>query len=208
MEIIAHRGFWRKKTDQNTISAFKLALNNYYGIETDIRDQNGHLVVSHDIPKKKSTRLSELFRIYSLNSSDRTLALNIKADGLQKELLKLLKKYDIKNYFVFDMSIPESIKYSKTPLNIYMRLSEYEKNYKNFVFKGLWIDQFNSDWISPMQIKIYLKSKINICLVSSELHQRDQEQLWKMIFRNNIYKYKNFSLCTDFPSEARKFFDA
>ena len=208
MEIIAHRGFWRKKTDQNTVSAFKLALNNCFGIETDIRDQNGHLVVSHDIPKKKLIRLSELFSIYSLNSSNQTLALNIKADGLQKELLKLLRRYDIKNYFVFDMSIPESIKYSKTPLNIYMRLSEYEKNYKNFVFKGLWIDQFNSDWISPRQIKIYLKSKINICLVSSELHQRDQEQLWKMIIRNNIYKYKNFSLCTDFPSEARKFFDA
>ena len=53
MEIIAHRGFWRKKTDQNTIGAFKLALNNHFGIETDIRDQNGQLVISHDIPKKK-----------------------------------------------------------------------------------------------------------------------------------------------------------
>ena len=208
MEIIAHRGFWRKKTDQNTIGAFKLALNNHFGIETDIRDQNGQLVISHDIPKKKSIKLHELFKIYSLNSSYCTLALNIKADGLQKELLKLIKKYHIKNYFIFDMSIPESIKYSKTPLNNYMRLSEYEKDYKNFVFKGLWIDQFKSDWISPKQIKILLKSKIDICLVSSELHQRDQKQLWKMILRNNIYKYKNFSLCTDFPSEARKFFDA
>ena len=67
MEIIAHRGFWRKKTDQNTIGAFKLALNNHFGIETDIRDQNGQLVISHDIPKTKSIRLSELFKIYSLN---------------------------------------------------------------------------------------------------------------------------------------------
>ena len=49
------------------------------------------------------------------------------------------------------MSIPESIKYLSTNLKVYMRLSEYEKNYQKFSFNGLWIDQFKGDWINLMK---------------------------------------------------------
>ena len=41
------------------------------------------------------------------------LALNIKSDGISEILKKTLKKYSIKNYFVFDMSVPELIQYKK-----------------------------------------------------------------------------------------------
>ena len=57
------------------------------------------------------------------------------------------------------MSIPESIKYLSTNLRVYMRLSEYEKNYQKFSFNGLWIDQFKGDWIKPYEMKAYYERK-------------------------------------------------
>ena len=47
MKIIAHRGLWKKKSEQNTIKSINEALMNDYGIETDIRDYRNKIVVSH-----------------------------------------------------------------------------------------------------------------------------------------------------------------
>ena len=105
------------------------------------------------------------------------------------------------------MSIPETIKYSKTKLNIYVRLSEYENDYKNYVHQGLWVDQFDSDWITHSKLSKLLANNVNICLVSSELHKRDYKELWKMLLKNQIYKHHNFSLCTDFPEKTKFYFN-
>ena len=207
MKIIAHRGLWKKKSEQNTIKSINEALNNDYGIETDIRDYRKKIVVSHDMPSNKILYLEKVFQLYKKNNCKNIIALNIKADGLQLELNKLIRKYNIRNYFIFDMSIPESIKYLSTNLRVYMRLSEYEKNYQKLSFNGLWIDQFKGEWIKPNEIENLLRKKIDICLVSSELHQRSKEKLWKSLRNNNRYKFSNFSLCTDYPDEARKFFN-
>ena len=188
MKIIAHRGLWKKKSEQNTIKSINEALNNDYGIETDIRDYRKKIVVSHDMPSNKILYLEKVFQLYKKNNCKNIIALNIKADGLQLELNKLIRKYNIRNYFIFDMSIPESIKYLSTNLRVYMRLSEYEKNYQKLSFNGLWIDQFKGEWIKPNEIENLLRKKIDICLVSSELHQRSKEKLWKSLRNNNIYK--------------------
>ena len=50
MNIIAHRGFWRKEKEMNTSIAFSRAISSNYGIETDVRDCCGELVISHDVP--------------------------------------------------------------------------------------------------------------------------------------------------------------
>ncbi|UVV76362.1 hypothetical protein NXW84_21120 [Bacteroides fragilis] len=47
MEIIAHRGFWNKESEKNTLTAIKRAIDNGYGFETDYRDNNGTIVISH-----------------------------------------------------------------------------------------------------------------------------------------------------------------
>ena len=48
MIIISHRGIGFRK-EQNTLGAFAECFKSGFGIETDIRDYNGKLVVSHDI---------------------------------------------------------------------------------------------------------------------------------------------------------------
>ena len=58
INIIAHRGLWSEDVNfQNTKLAFQNALKNGFGIETDIRDSNGELVISHDVADKNAMKL-------------------------------------------------------------------------------------------------------------------------------------------------------
>lgn len=52
-----------KKNEQNKLVAFKRAINFGFGIETDIRDFNGKLVISHDLPNINSIKLLELLKL-------------------------------------------------------------------------------------------------------------------------------------------------
>ena len=51
-QIIAHRGYWCCEKEQNSERAFRKALSGGYGIETDVRDLNGEIVISHAPPKQ------------------------------------------------------------------------------------------------------------------------------------------------------------
>ncbi|EOW0926690.1 hypothetical protein ACN2DH_001486 [Campylobacter upsaliensis] len=41
IEILAHRGFWREKNEQNTLASLAKAFDMGFGIETDLRDGGG-----------------------------------------------------------------------------------------------------------------------------------------------------------------------
>jgi glycerophosphoryl diester phosphodiesterase len=52
--ILAHRGYWLEPGEKNSLSAFRRAFEGGFGIETDIRDLDGELVVSHDPPTRRN----------------------------------------------------------------------------------------------------------------------------------------------------------
>ncbi|MBT0757026.1 hypothetical protein KJQ83_07365 [Campylobacter upsaliensis] len=41
MQILAHRGFWREKKEQNSLASLAKAFEMGFGIETDLRDGGG-----------------------------------------------------------------------------------------------------------------------------------------------------------------------
>ena len=45
------------------MAAFERAINFGFGIETDIRDFDGNLVIAHDLPNKNSIKFSKLLHI-------------------------------------------------------------------------------------------------------------------------------------------------
>jgi len=208
MIIIAHRGYWRKKSEKNTAAAFKKAFSEGFGVETDIRDYNGKLVVSHDIAKKSCLKIRSFFEIYNNSKKKSVLALNIKADGLQLKLKKMLREYKIKNYFVFDMSVPDGLEYLKFGFKIFTRQSEYE-TIPSFYNKaaGIWLDEFYYHWITKGLILNHLKNGKKICIVSPELHKRNYRKEWQD-YKNisNGINSKNLIICTDYPEKAREFF--
>jgi hypothetical protein len=207
MIIYAHRGYWIEKAEKNSLVAFKRAFNEGFGVELDIRDYNEDLVISHGVPSASSLQLRDLFQLYS-EYDNLPLALNIKADGLQDMLDSLIKQYEIENYFVFDMSVPEGLRYLQANMNVFTRQSEYELEpsfYK--MASGVWMDQFLNNWISKEAIYKHAKYKKNICIVSPELHGRPIENQWaKYIEFQRIMGDKNIMICTDKPHECREYF--
>jgi len=205
MEIISHRGLWYGIEEKNTENSFITSYKNNFGTETDIRDYKSDLVISHDIATSNSFDLEKLFTIYS--NSDLTLALNIKSDGLHDLLKEKIQKFNIKKYFIFDMSIPDTLNYLKLEMNVLVRLSEYESE-SSLVDKaaGVWVDSFNDIWYNEKLIYKYLDKGKIVCLVSPELHKRDKYELWEKLKKMKINN-NNLVLCTDLPLEASNYFN-
>lgn len=209
MKVLSHRGYWMNESEKNSSIAFERSFKFGFGTETDIRDYLGELVISHDIAVKESLKLSRFFEIYKSFDETLPLALNIKADGLQARLRSLLNRYDIKNYFLFDMSVPEAVRYIKQGFTVYTRHSEYEREPNLYVESdGVWMDEFNSHWITVDHINGHLLQKKKVCIVSPELHGRKYRDSWKDYKENLSSQFgEGIYLCTDKPEDAREYFN-
>jgi len=209
MIILSHRGYWRNKNEKNLPISFKQSFSLGFGTETDIRDYNGELVISHDIADANSISVQELLEIYNKYNNTLPLALNIKADGLQVKLKILLEEYQISNYFVFDMSVPDGLQYLKQNIKSFTRESEYEKisSFYNDAC-GVWLDEFNGHWINKDVIKKHINNNKQICIVSPDLHKREYMLEWQDY--KDIEKelgIDSIMICTDYPEEAKEFFN-
>jgi hypothetical protein len=208
MQILSHRGYWQDAKEKNTREAFHRSFSLGFGTETDFRDLNGTLVVSHDPPRGGVMTADSFFELYCGYSKDLPLALNIKSDGLQKMLAIALDKYHIENYFVFDMTVPDTVGYLKENLQFFTRQSEYEPTPPLYEqAQGVWLDCFHSDWIDEEVITNHIKKGKQVCLVSPDLHGRPVEAFWNKLGCMSIASEPGVMLCTDFPEEARKVFD-
>lgn len=205
MRLLAHRGFWQKESERNSRDAFIRAFELGWGIETDIRDSNGRLVISHDVPHGTEMDLEELFQI--LNGRTLPLALNIKSDGLQYDIMKLIKTYNHSEYFVFDMSIPELVVYIARGLRSFTGVSDIMPVPPLLSqAQGVWLDCFNGDWYGSCFIDTLFKSTPSIAVVSPDLHHRPYYPFWNMLNLCGEIENPNLFLCTDHPDEAQKFF--
>ncbi len=209
MELLSHRGYWKNIEEKNTKEANDLSFKNGWGIETDIRDFDTELVISHDVAKDNNYTAAYLFEQYNKYSKKCTLALNVKADGLTVLLSDLIKKYSIEDYFVFDMSIPETLRYFQLNMNVYIRCSEYEvPNTELYAkAKGIWLDMFKHIWFDKSFVNLQLNNKKKIAFVSPELHGRNEMELWEFIKENNWHLSPQVLLCTDVPDKAKIYFD-
>jgi hypothetical protein len=210
MDIIAHRGFWKEASEKNSEEAFIRSAQNNFGIETDVRDFNGELVIAHDVPQagQKLMSFDKFLQLYYKHSSEPGyLAINIKADGLQQMLLKLLEENRIRHYFVFDMSIPDTIGYKNLQMPFYSRLSEYEQQMAfESNCEGVWLDAFESIWYTTDFIKKLLDDGKKVCIVSPELHKRNYQLFWNDLKNAGLHLFNEILLCTDFPDKALTFF--
>lgn len=211
VELIAHRGLWFQPQEKNSVGAFEAALNDGFGIETDVRDLGSQLVISHDIPNAQCQTLESFLELYQRSNANTTLAINIKSDGLAQELKSWLQKFSVANYFVFDMSVPDSLHYSKLGMTLFARRSEYEPESKQLALaQGVWLDGFHGEWFKPTDWAQYLTEGKGVCIVSPELHKRPHQLFWNELHTwlkaNQARRAASarLMLCTDFPKEFRE----
>jgi len=207
IKIIAHRGWWQNEVQQNTEEAFRKALSNGFGIETDIRDYKEGIVISHDLANMECISFDEFLCIVK-EYPMQELALNIKSDGLQSLIAN--KLFCEVKYFCFDMSVPDMLGYIKMNLNTYSRCSEIERK-PSLLDKcqGVWLDNFSSNELDLKALGEFLLMGKYVTLVSPELHKYEYFSYWeevKSYLSNNSQYINQIGLCTDFPMEAKEFF--
>ncbi len=208
MIIIAHRGYWNEKIPRNSPEALYCALKNGYGFESDLRDYMGRLVVSHNIADASSQDAGEVFNCLAEYKDRYCFAINIKADGLKELLQGYLQRYNISNYFLFDMSVPQMVEFEEMGLRFFTRQSEVEPvpcMYDKAA--GVWIDGFwGTDWITERILSEHIRNGKDVCVVSPDLHGRQDYRLfWKQLVSYRL-DFSRCMLCTDHPDEARAFF--
>jgi phosphoglycolate phosphatase-like HAD superfamily hydrolase len=208
MQLLAHRGLWYQPEEKNTLKALSASFDIGVGIETDIRDCDGTLVVSHDLPRASGALKFEIFlQNYVKHPTRPILALNIKADGLQAPLMAALQQHGIDHYFVFDMSVPDTLGYQRLQMPFAARISEYEPN--NELAHGaawIWLDAFHSEWFDNALIESWLEQGKRVAVVSPELHRRPHFPLWQKL--KSLQDQSQVYLCTDLVFEAKEFFNA
>ena len=207
--ILAHRGQWHSVEEQNRISALARAAEKGFGIETDLRDLLGTVVISHDPPNPATTQLDELLAVLESQAFRSVIALNVKADGLIPLLhdhFSVLKKFD---YFFFDMSFPETLKFTEARLEAAARRSEFETEHldqrpKRDRPKNTWIDCFNSDWWIDKRFSDIALSGARAFFVSPEIHGRSPDFAWKKL-KEFAQAGQKFGICTDLPEDFWSF---
>ena len=186
MIIIKHR--------VNTIKDLKKTDKNF-GVEIDLRSNQSDIYLHHD-PFKKG----ELFNKWARSFKHKMLVLNVKEEGLEDKILKILKKNKIKKFFFHDQTFSSLLK-NMTKTHVSIRYSEYESLQKtNYLFKKIkwiWIDNFNKIKLEKKFYQELKKNKVKICLVSPELvkikRMREIKKVISFLKKNN---FKIDAVCT------------
>lgn len=206
MKIVAHRGLWKKNSQKNSLSALLSAVEAGFEIETDVRDSLGNIVVSHDAPSGGEPKFEELLKKLEFSGEHATIAVNVKSDGMSTIFKTIVEKFSFINFYFFDMSGPEHRKYELSGLTCLSRVSEFESR---FLFGSenchTWFDAFVSDAFLERQILESLGREGQFFMVSPELHGRDKGHFWNYI--KDLQLTNNYHLCTDYPLEAKAFFE-
>jgi hypothetical protein len=221
IRIIAHRAKLERThidegSDESLFDAVHAATAMGIGVEIDIRDRMGELVVCHD-PPLSTTRLTVLGslinRCYVPGTS--FWAINIKSSGLCSMISKVFCDYGVSrdDYFCFDMAIPDQMHYERAGITVAPRISDVERAYAFGLPrhpKYLWCDQL-TDKHPPDQIYADLLDSVNtsftdVAVVSPELHGRSFSATWEMLRSRQRERPDNLLLCTDYPEQALSFF--
>lgn len=216
MIILAHRGLWKTRSQANSLPALRDALAQGFGIETDLRDDRGRLVISHDPPSGNEPAFEAFLDDYTATGSQSILALNIKSDGLQGRLKAVCATHRIAadRYFVFDMAVPDALSYIDQEFQCFTRESEVEREPAYLPHAaGIWLDCFYRDWIDKAAILKHCDAGRRVALVSPELHGREKETAWAMwrdVHRALTADGRQdmMMICTDYPEQARDYFVA
>jgi glycerophosphoryl diester phosphodiesterase len=194
--IYAHRGCWSPKSEQNSLKSFQIAARQSYSIETDFRERNSQVFISHDPITEFASPLSA---ISYFNIGAKT-AMNLKSDGLAEVFEGLRWEIESSQSWIFDGSIPEMYKFKQLGFKHALRLSEFEREL-SWEPDVVWLDCFNSDWFVNSRELVSRYEMKEIVFVSPELHGRNQDEVWNFLAELIQGGNSNISICTDYPDE-------
>jgi glycerophosphoryl diester phosphodiesterase len=205
--LLAHRGAWARAAQRNTLAAFRGAFANGWGVELDVRDLDGELVVSHDPPAAGALTFAAVVEAYAEAGCPGAMAVNVKADGLDALTARQLAPVDPAHWFAFDMSVPDTLRYQRQDLPYFTRHSDLETVPALYAAApGVWLDDFAGGFVSEKRITAHLDAGKRVAVVSPELHGRDRAPVWEQWRQWPVWASDDVLLCTDHPLQAQEAF--
>ena len=207
LELLCHRGLWQHSGERNTLAAFRAAWDAGWGIETDLRDDRGRVVISHDPARGDELTLDDLLIEHARRGRQTLLALNVKADGLAAAVAAAIAAHGTPRCFVFDMSVPDMFAWADAGVALYTRWSDVEPDPVLLDRStGLWLDGMERDWWAVESVRARLAEGSSVAVVSPELHGRDPGTVWPRVADLAVDPRRTGSLflCTDRPYDAVK----
>lgn len=178
-----------------------------WGVELDVRDLNGSLVVSHDPPSDVALPFETVVAAYREHGCPGALAVNVKADGLAGMLVEALCDVNPRRWFAFDMSVPDMREYAHQGLPFFTRHSDLEPTPALYEeAEGVWLDDFDGGFIAHERIAAHLAAGKRVAVVSPELHGRDRGRVWEQWRPWPVWGSADVFLCTDHPTSAEEVF--
>ena len=182
------------------------------GAEVDIRYHENSLILHHD-PFHHHENNPEKFEDFCKNwNKDGPMILNIKTEGVEQHCIDLMNRYQIKDWFFLDMSMPFFVIYADcalegsikglSPKNLAVRFSEREPIEYALSFKDkalwVWVDCFSKLFLDKETSQKLKEANFNICLVSPEL------QGHPVSFIDNFKEQCRYlsidAICTKYPN--------
>jgi len=145
-----------------------------HGAEIDLRLFEGEIILAHD-PFTPGEKLN----VWLQNFHHGTLILNVKEDGLENHIVKILQSMEIDDYFFLDQPFPTLRKSALANLPVALRLSENENpiEINDLKIKWIWLDSFSGNWSFLGKHAEWLRNgEFKLCLVSPELQGRSPDE--------------------------------
>ena len=182
----------------NTIALLENTPSNF-GVEIDIRS-NGKSLILHHEPFEQG----ELFEDWIRSYHHGTLILNVKEEGLESSVLKLMNQYKINDFFFLDQSFPFLRKTAVMgESRCAVRVSEYENIETVLSLSGMvdwvWVDCFTHFPLKKKEADQLTNAGFKLCLVSPELQGR-KERAHVIEFRREVelLGIKGDAVCTKY----------
>jgi len=168
MRIFQHR--------VNSIEELSL-VSTEFGVEIDLRSNGQSLVLSHDPFMHNLVRFEDWLASYHHHG----IILNIKEEGLEDEILRLLADHAVEDFFFLDQSFPYLVRTLKQgEYRSAVRVSDIESaetaRSLNPMPAWVWLDSFTGDWQHLSEIKNLVSQGYKTCLVSPELQGRNLDK--------------------------------
>ena len=191
----------------NTLQELK-TVPSLHGIEVDVRYHENKLILHHDPYNHHQDTIDSLETLLSNWENNGPIILNLKSEGIEEQCIDLMEKYNIKEWFFLDMSMPFMVKYTLqqerknlNPHNFAVRFSEFEPLEYALAFQDragwVWVDCFNK---CALNIDVYhqiKKANFKICIVSPELQNHSENRIPE--FKSQLSSMKIDAVCTKRP---------
>jgi hypothetical protein len=189
MKILIHR--------VNSIAEL-IQTSSKFGVEVDVYEHDGQIYTGHD-PRSEICQ----FKSWVQDFKHDFLAVNIKQEGIELEVIEILESAGITNFFLFDLSFPMLYKLSQLgESRLAVRVSDIEGVQALSYFKDridwVWLDAFADVSFIPSILDSL--SGFKVCVVSPELHSRRESELSaKLLMEILSFKSEFSAVCTKKP---------